>query len=293
MTPLTQPLLSSALPCWVIGHRGALARCPENTLPSFLTARDAGACMIELDVQQSTDGKLFVFHDDTLERLCGEETRVASLAWEALSAKVIGYWRGQPLKIPLLAEVFAALWRSVFYNLELKTDTVTYPDIEVRLSALICAHGLTERVVVSSFHHESLRLVRQANAELPRGLLLDAPQAQNFESPAGIVARAQELACFSVHPDFRVLRSWPTLVEMCHAAGLRVFPWTVDDAQDWQFLVDSLHVDGIITNDPGRLYEWLLAHTSVLIESYDDSSDRQKSLPTLVPPGSRGINGKD
>jgi len=231
-----------------------------------LTARDAGACMIELDVQQSTDGQLFVFHDDTLERLCGDETRVASLAWEALSAKVIGHWRGRPLQMPLLAEVFAALRRSVFYNLELKTDTVAYPDIEGRLSALISAYGLTERVLVSSFHHESLRLVRQANAKLPRGLLLDSPQAQNFGSPAGIVARAQELACFSVHPDFRLLRSWPILVEACHAAGLRVFPWTVDDARDWHFLVDSLHVDGLITNDPGRLYEWLLAHPPAPIE---------------------------
>ena len=263
MTPLTQLLLATALPCWVIGHRGALARCPENTLPSFLLARDAGACMLELDVQQSTDGKLFVFHDDTLERLCGEKTQVASLAWEVLSTKVIGHWQGQPLKIPLLAEVFTTLHRSVFYNIELKTDTVAYPEIEVRLSALVRACGLTERVLVSSFRHDSLRLVQQINANLLRGLLLDSQQAQLCGSPAGIVARAQELACFSVHPDFRLLRSWPTLVETCHVVGLRVFPWTVDDSQDWQFLVEDLHVDGIITNDPGRLYEWLLAHPAV------------------------------
>ncbi|HEV8712947.1 MAG TPA: glycerophosphodiester phosphodiesterase family protein, partial [Candidatus Binatia bacterium] len=240
MTPLTQALLSTALPCWVIGHRGALARCPENTLPSFLTARDAGACMLELDVQQSTDGKLFVFHDDTLERLCAEETQVASLAWEALSTKVIGHWQGQPLKIPLLVEVFTTLQRSVFYNIELKTDTVPYPDIEVRLNALVRAYGLTERVLVSSFHHDSLRLVQQTNANLLRGLLCDSQQAQHFGSPEGVVARAQELTCFSVHPYFPLLRSWPTLVETCHTAGLRIFPWTVDDPQDWRFLVDDL-----------------------------------------------------
>jgi glycerophosphoryl diester phosphodiesterase len=219
--------------------------------------------MLELDVQQSTDGKLFVFHDDTLERLCAEETQVASLAWEALSTKVIGHWQGQPLKIPLLVEVFTTLQRSVFYNIELKTDTVPYPDIEVRLNALVRAYGLTERVLVSSFHHDSLRLVQQTNANLLRGLLCDSQQAQHFGSPEGVVARAQELTCFSVHPYFPLLRSWPTLVETCHTAGLRIFPWTVDDPQDWRFLVDDLHVDGIITNDPGKLYEWLLAHPSV------------------------------
>lgn len=265
MTPLTQPLLATALPCWVIGHRGATAKCPENTLASFLLARDAGACMLELDVQQSTDGELFVFHDDTLERLCGEQSQVASLPWQVLSTKVVGHWQGQPVKIPRLAEVFATLQRSVFYNVELKTDTVVYPDIERRLHELVRAYSLTERVLVSSFHHESLRLVQRTNPGLLRGLLLDSKQAQHLGSPAGIVTRAQEFACFSVHPYFRLLRAWPPLVETCHAAGVRVLPWTVDDAQDWQFLIDDLHVDGIITNDPGRLYRWLLGHASVPI----------------------------
>jgi glycerophosphoryl diester phosphodiesterase len=261
MTPLSQPLLSTAFPCWIIGHRGAAARCPENTLPAFLLARDAGACMLELDVQQSTDGELFVFHDDTLERLCGEDTQVSSLTRKTLSTKVVGCWQGQFLKIPLLAEVFATLQRSVLYNIELKTDIIAYPAIEVRLNELVRTYSLAERVLVSSFDHESLRLVQQTNANLLRGLLLDSKQAQHFGSPTSIVSRAQEFTCFSVHPYFRLLRSWPTLVEICHTAGLRVFPWTVDDPQDWQFLVDDLHVDGIITNDPGRLYEWLLAHT--------------------------------
>lgn len=259
MVRLMQPLLSTTLRCWVIGHRGAAAVCPENTLPAFLAARDAGACMVELDVQQSTDGELFVFHDDTLERLCGEAVPVASLAWEDLSIKMVGHWHGQALGIPRLAEVFATLRRSVFYNVELKTDTVAYPGIEARLAALVRASGVAERVLVSSFHHDSLRLVRQADARLLLGLLLDLEQAQRLGSPQAIVALAQEFGCVSVHPDFRLLRPWPELVIACHAAVLRVFPWTVDDPQDWWFLVDDLHVDGIITNDPGRLYEWLLA----------------------------------
>lgn len=260
MILFSQPLLSTALPCWVIGHRGAAVECPENTLPSFLAARDAGACMIELDVQQSTDGELFVFHDDTLERLCGEARGVASLTWEALSTRVVGHWQEHAVQIPRLAEVFAALGRSVFYNLELKTDTIAYVGIEARLTELVRAYGLAERVLVSSFHHDSLRLMQQTAPHLLRGLLLDSEQAQVLGSLERIVARAQEFACFSIHPHFRLLRTWPTLVEACHAAELRVFPWTVDDPQDWQFLVDDLRVDGIITNDPGRLYAWLLAH---------------------------------
>jgi glycerophosphoryl diester phosphodiesterase len=253
-----QSLISTALPCWVIGHRGAAAVCPENTLSSLLTARDSGACMIEFDVQQSTDGELFVFHDDTLERLCDDPSPVALLPWETLATKTVGRWQNQALRIPRLAEVFTTLQRSLFYNVELKTDTVAYPGIEARLVELIRACGLSERVLVSSFRHESLRRVRENDTNLSLGLLLSREQARLLGSPEAVVARAREFSCFSVHPYFRLLRQWPTLVETCHAANLRVFPWTVDEPQDWRFLVNDVHVDGIITNDPGRLYAWLL-----------------------------------
>jgi len=261
MTALTQPLLNAALSCWVIGHRGAATLCPENTLRSVIVARDVGALMIELDVQQSTDGELFVFHDDTLARLCGEEAAVASLSWGDLATKIVGSWQGEPLTIPRLTEIFTRLRRSVFYNIEVKTDTVQYPGIEARLTALVAAENLVERVLISSFYHESLRLVRQSDSRLSLGLLLNREQAKRLGSPTAIVARARELSCFSVHPDFRVLRQWPDLVVACHTASLRVFPWTIDDPQDWQVRVNELHVDGIITNDPGRLYDWLLARS--------------------------------
>lgn len=258
MIPLTQSLLSTTLPCWVIGHRGAAAVCPENTLPSLLVARDSGAGMVEFDVQQSTDGELFLFHDDILERLCGEPSPVASLPWKTLATKTVGRWQEQELKIPRLAEAFATLQRSLLYNVELKTDTIAYPGIEARLVELVHSYGLSERVLVSSFRHESLRLVREKDAQLALGLLLSREQAQQLGSLEAVVARAQEFSCFSVHPYFRLLQQWPTLVEVCHAASLRVFPWTVDDPQDWRFLVNDVHVDGIITNDPARFYEWLL-----------------------------------
>ena len=258
MLELTQPGQRTDLRCWVIGHRGAAAICPENTLDSFLTARDAGACMIELDVQQSADDELIVFHDETLDRLCGEATDVGSLTGKALTARTVGQWHGQPVTIPTLAQVFTTLRDSLLYNVELKTDAIHYPGIEARLAALVAAHGLAERVLVSSFNHESLRLVKRYGPNLTLGLLLDARQAQQCTSPEGVVARALKFSCFSIHPEFATLRRWPELGIACHAVGLRVFPWTVDDPNDWQFLIDEVGVDGIITNDPGRLHHWLL-----------------------------------
>jgi glycerophosphoryl diester phosphodiesterase len=261
MKPFVQPLVTTTLPCWVIGHRGAAAVCPENTLSSFRVARDAGACMIEFDVQQSEDGELFVFHDDTLERLCREPVAVGSLNYKALSSRVVGRYHGESLTIPRLTDVFSTYQRSLLYNVELKTDSVVYSGIESRLVELVHEYGLAERVLVSSFRHESLRTVREHDAHLALGLLLSLEQGCRLGSPEAMVARAQEFACFSVHPDFRLLRLYPALVERCHATGLRVFPWTVDHPHVWHVLVNQLQVDGVITNDPAKLYDWLLMQT--------------------------------
>jgi glycerophosphoryl diester phosphodiesterase len=255
----SQPEQMRSQRCYVIAHRGAAALCPENTLPAFQTARDVGAEMIELDVQQSADGELIVFHDETLKRLCDEDLPVASLTAAELTTKVVGRWCGQPVTIPLLAHVFTILGKSLRYNVELKTDTVHYPGIEARLAAMVGTYGLTDEVLVSSFNHESLRNVSQCNPSLSLGMLLDGQQAHHCGSPQGIIARALEFRCFSVHPEFALLRQWPELGACCHTAGLSLFPWTVDDEADWQFLVEVVGVDGIITNDPGRLANWLRA----------------------------------
>jgi glycerophosphoryl diester phosphodiesterase len=260
LNTLVQSLLTTALESWVIGHRGAAALWPENTLPSFRAARDAGAVMIEFDVQQSADGELFVFHDHTLERLCGESLVASSLLWEALSQKSVSRIHGQVVSMPLVEEVFATLGRSVLYNVELKTAAIHFPGIEEKLVAMIAKHGFAERVLVSSFYHQSLCALRRWSSDLALGLLLSQEQARRFSRPTDIVTYAREYDCFALHPDFCLLHQWPELVSVCHAADLRVFAWTVDDPNEWQFLVGELHVDGIITNNPGSLYEWLLAH---------------------------------
>ncbi len=260
MRTFTQPGQVTTPRCLVIGHRGAAAVCPENTVCSLRTARDVGAEMIEFDVQQSADGELVVFHDETLKRLCGDDRAVASLTAAELTSVVVGQWHGQPLTIPLLADVFTTLGKSLLYNVELKTDTVPYPGIEAQLAAVVSAYGLADQVLVSSFNHETLRRVSHCDPHLSLGMLLDTKQAQHCGSPEGIIARAREFTCVAVHPEFSILRQWPELGEQCHAAGLRVFPWTVDNESDWRFLVDVVGVDGIITNDPGRLDGWLRSH---------------------------------
>jgi glycerophosphoryl diester phosphodiesterase len=218
MEPFIQSVITTTLPCWVIGHRGAAAVCPENTLISFNNARDSGACMIEFDVQQSTDGELVVFHDETLERLCSEPTTIASQSWRELAPKVVGHWRDESLTMPRLADVFMLFQRSLLYNIELKTNIVHYPGIEERLVTLVHDHDIAERVLVSSFQPESLRLVREKDPSIALGFLIDLVEGARGKSPDLLIQRAQEYDCFSLHPDFRLLRLYPTLAEKFHEA---------------------------------------------------------------------------
>ena len=74
----------------VIAHRGASAYAPENTIAAFELAHRQGADMIELDVQQSADGVLVVFHDDTTERWDGQKRLVTDCTLAELQALDIG-----------------------------------------------------------------------------------------------------------------------------------------------------------------------------------------------------------
>ncbi|MBI4581584.1 MAG: prolyl oligopeptidase family serine peptidase [Planctomycetes bacterium] len=68
----------------IIVHRGAWRIAPENTLEAYAAAMDAGADGIEIDIRRSTDGVLYLFHDDTLERLTNGTGRVKELSYYEL-----------------------------------------------------------------------------------------------------------------------------------------------------------------------------------------------------------------
>lgn len=75
----------------VYAHRGAMLTSPENTLEALQRAKTEGVDGIELDVQLSADGELFIFHDDDARRVCGKDAPVAALKWRELKElKVFG-----------------------------------------------------------------------------------------------------------------------------------------------------------------------------------------------------------
>ena len=228
----------------ILGHRGASADAPENTLTAFRLALAQGADGVELDARLCGSGEVVVFHDETLERLAGRPGRVVDTPWSTLRTLEVGTSTGRS-RIPLLQEVLEELPRTAFINVELKADS-GWLNLAVRVAGLLVQGGHQAHVVVSSFEALCLLALAVCAPSLPRGYLLEpGPPARRAAGPLALFAGRD-----AVHPSEREL----TLerVHFWHAQGREVAVWTVDEPARARTLA-SWGVDSIITNRPGAL----------------------------------------
>jgi glycerophosphoryl diester phosphodiesterase len=239
----------------VLGHRGASADAPENTVAAFRRAMDEGADGVELDVWRCASGEVVVFHDEDAARVAGAPLRIAETPLPELRALDVGAWKGarwRGERIPLLAEVLEALPQAVV-NVELKSRG---RDLALARAAarVIARAGAGARVIVSSFDHRLVAAFRVAAPDLPVGLLFDAEHRWRLRTALAI----RLLGPAAVHPDRR-------LVTRERAAGwarrgLAMNVWTVDAPDEAEALCD-LGAAAIITNVPGRIREAVRART--------------------------------
>ena len=146
----------------IIGHRGYPQFAPENTLPSWKLAIEAGADMAELDYYPSKDGELVVFHDGTLDRTTdatnrwgGTKITVTSKTAAELKTLDAGSWfdpKYAGTKIPLLTEALDAIQGSGGVTLieRKQGDAAT-------LVRLLCEKKLINQLVVQSFDWQYLK----------------------------------------------------------------------------------------------------------------------------------------
>jgi glycerophosphoryl diester phosphodiesterase len=218
----------------VIGHRGAMGHCPENTLLSFERAAELGAEWVELDVHTSRDGTLMVIHDPTLERTTNGSGHVADHS--LLELKSLDAGQGQP--IPTLDEVL--LWarqRGIGVDIEVKQASP-----EAIVEAVERA-GMRDQVLISSFNHPLVRQVRMLQPRLRVGMLY----AHRAIDP---VAMAADAGAGWLLPHWSYVV--PEDVQTIHAAGLEVWTWATSDPEVLRALI-AAGVDGIATNHPDIL----------------------------------------
>ena len=168
----------------ILGHRGASADAPENTLRAFQLALAQGADGVELDVRLCASGEVVVFHDASLDRLVGRPGRVADTPWSTLRTLEVRTGNGTA-PIPLLSEVLEALPRTAFINVELKGDAGWFR-LATRVARLLLEGKHEPHVVVSSFQPLCLLALAARGPGLRRGYLLEPDEPFWLES--GVVA---------------------------------------------------------------------------------------------------------
>ena len=225
-----------------MGHKGADHVAPGNTIESFEAALEHGVDMIEFDVLRTRDGRLVLAHDyeDAETRECVTfEDGLAHFAGEA------------------------------YTGVELDVD-MKLPGYEREVAEGLARHGLVERSLVSTMYPESLDVLGELEPGLRRGWSVPRVRRNYLRAPLYVrlpvyavalymrarlprqaAARLRAGGCEAIMAH-QILVSG-RLVRTVHAAGGQVYVWTVDDASKIRTL-ETLGVDGVITNDP-RLFD--------------------------------------
>jgi glycerophosphoryl diester phosphodiesterase len=222
----------------IIGHRGASADAPENTLAAFALALEQGADGIEFDVQLCADGVPVAMHDDTVDRTCDGSGRVADLTLNEIKQLTIE----RDHAIPTLDEIFGQFGREPLYNVELKMSGMNDRGLAAAVAGRIAAHGIEDRVLVSCFSPFILRRARRA---LPPAVPIGYLRERAWLRAGHALVQAQ-----ADHPHHALVDN--TMMFWAHSRNLRVHIWTVDDPAEAQRLA-GLGVHGIITNKPAMI----------------------------------------
>ncbi|MBM2617744.1 hypothetical protein JIG36_19490 [Actinoplanes sp. LDG1-06] len=232
-----------------VAHRGYSWVAPENTLPAFEAAVRAGATHVEFDVRTTADDVPVVIHDRTLDRTTAGSGHVWDLPYAEVAALDAGAWFSSAyagVRVPTLTSVLELVTGPELL-LEIKPPA-TRPQIKTILE-LVTAAGVRDRTIVQSFDPEIVRLVREADPSIRRGLL-----RLRFE--ADTLALADELEVVCLNPSTADVLGDPETVASLTARGVAVMPWTANDIAEWEPLTRAGAV-GLITDRVAELTGWL------------------------------------
>ncbi len=236
----------------VIGHRGASAYYPENTMTSFKAAYEMGAEMIELDILLSKDGVPVVIHDETLDRTTNGTGKVADYTLTELRKLDAGLWFGREHageQIPTLEEVLQFAKDRIALNIEIKTEAVTdelLGGIEEKALNLVKKYEMEEYVLFSSFDYRAISHLKKLDVDISAALLYEKKQSSR-RLPSQLVAdyKADAFNCSRRQYSKR----W---AEDTQRHNIPVFVYTVNKERQMEKMIER-GVSGIFSDKPDVL----------------------------------------
>ena len=226
----------------VIGHKGASAIAPENTLKAFQKAIELHADYVEFDAHLTKDGEIVVIHDDDTYSLTGTHSLIRDNTLEQI--KMLDAGEGE--QIPTLQELIAIAKGKIALQLEIKSTGLL-----VRMVQILREENLIQNSIVSCFMFDELVKLKKIEPKIKIGFLLPAELVRSQSIKRKIIKCERE-GFFAIHPHFSTVDK--EIVDFAHANGLKIYVWTVNDRSIMKDLI-QLGVDGIITDDISLLHE--------------------------------------
>jgi glycerophosphoryl diester phosphodiesterase len=239
----------------IVAHRGSSKEHPEHTLAAFQKAIVQGADLLECDVRLTADGHLVCVHDRRIDR--------TSDGRGVVSAKTLSQLRrwdfGEEHPVLMLQELIDLVLRAdrpVGLAIETKHPVRYAGLVEQRVVEMVRDYGLIgsrfdedSRVYLMSFSELAMRRWRELAPAVPCVFLMENVPLRCRKGWLPFSARV-------AGPSIEVIRAHPEYVRRVHAAGGKVFVWTVDQAEDVDLCV-RLGVDAVISNRPGFVHDHL------------------------------------
>jgi glycerophosphoryl diester phosphodiesterase len=237
----------------VIGHRGAAAAAPENTLASIAKAKALGASWIEFDVKLTEDGHAVLFHDDCLERTTDGQGLVAATTLASIRGLDAGSWferafRGEP--VPTFEETLA-LCAELGLGINVEIKPCRGRERETAAATMRALLELWPRSMpaplISSFALACLRVAQEMAPEMPRGYLAGTLPRHWRELMA-------QHGCTTLHLNHRRIVPWQRATVL--AAGVPLVLYTVNDGLRARRYIEA-GVAAVITDRIDRVLSFL------------------------------------
>ncbi len=220
-------------------HRGASGLRPQNSISAFALAQQLGASAYELDVHLTKDGVLVVHHDYSLKDTTGFDVPIKDLTWSELQTyTLINRFSNEHCTVPSLTQVLPVVQEGLdILNIEIKNDDNLYPGIENALLKCLEQHypQMLPKLLISSFDYDTLVRTRKLNKTVKLGHLCRQCD----------LSKTLALNAYSLNMNYTRLTA--DILSACHANGLKVFLYTVNDPACEQEL-RACGADGIFTD---------------------------------------------
>ncbi len=226
----------------IIGHRGVSHVAPENTWPGFDAALEMGVDAIEMDVRASCDGQLILMHDKRLERTTDGAGIVKHTPWAVIKHLDAGSWfdsKYAGARVPTLSATLQRYGQLTPMVLEIKKR-----GIESAIVDIVRRSSMAERITVTSFHFDSLLLIKKTLPECELGFI------SRDVSDANVIRTLQEGISQFCPPAYELTAAW---VREIKQMGLKVRAWGVAN-QKLALAAREAGVDGMTVGQPKWLW---------------------------------------